>query len=546
MKFGFLSMENESESVSKTLEYAYNDWCIARIAEMLGRDSLAKVFYRRSGAWINLFDPETGHMRPRNYGRWLAPFDAKEVNNHYTEANSWHYSFSVPHDIQGWMEILSSHGAHSPEAMLDSLFTTSSITTGREQADITGMIGQYAHGNEPSHHIAYLYNSVGKPYKTQQRVKQILETQYSNRPEGLSGNEDCGQMSAWYVLSSLGFYPVCPGDATYCIGYPLFKTATIKFENGKILKMTKKGKGDFIRAISLNGVYFEPNYITQYRLLEGGNLVFTMSKKPTNWGTGHTLYNEGCLVHKVNNSYLTWSHTTYSVAPFLTFDDIAFKDTMKVGINNYYDSGFNIRLIKDNKIISEISVNGKDTNLVLNESICVEASRGKGSIARSCFFKRPNNWKVTLLNPVNKQYTAGGASALTDGIKGDAEWRKGHWQGIQGMPFEAVIDLGDTQTISSVHAGFLQDTRSWIVFPRNVSYTFSLDGVNWGNAAGTINTYPVDSLESQRKTLSTYIKPVQARYIKIRAAQYGTLPEWHPGAGGETFIFIDELTVNKP
>lgn len=534
MKYGFLSMENESESVSKTLEYAYDDWCIARMAAMLGKDSLAKVFYRRSGSWINVFDPGTGHMRPRTYGRWLSPFEPREVNNHYTEANSWHYSFSVPHDLQGWLGTMQSHGPHTLESMLDSLFTTTTKTKGREQADITGLIGQYAHGNEPSHHIAYLYNTAGKPFKTQERVRQILETMYHNRPDGLSGNEDCGQMSAWYVLSSMGFYPVCPGDERYSIGYPLFLKSVVSFENGTSLQILKKGSGHYIHSVLLNGMDIQRNFLYHRELIIGGKLILNMSDKPNGWGSGDA------------NGFFTSVYENSLAAPLLDFTEIAFDDSMKMAVMARFGTGFNCHLSFNDGRQTRISVAGKDTVLVLKESVCVEAYHHDGAFAKACFFKRPNTWKVNILNPLNPQYTGGGAQALTDGIQGDAEWRKGHWQGIQGQPYEAIIDLGDTQTITSLHTGFLQDTRSWIVFPRNVSYTFSLDGQNFAHAAGTINTFPIDSLESQRKTFSTYIKPVQARYIKIRAAQYGLLPDWHPGAGGETFIFTDEFTINHP
>ncbi|NBP05895.1 MAG: hypothetical protein EBV15_06705 [Bacteroidetes bacterium] len=530
MKFGFLSMENESESVSKTLEYAYNDWCIAQIAKMLRKDSLEVVFLKRSEAWKNVFDPETGHMRPRSYGRWLEPFNPREVNNHYTEANSWHYSFSVPHDMQTWMGTMISQGDKMPESMLDSLFTTSSKTTGRDQADITGMIGQYAHGNEPSHHIAYLYNSVGKPHKTQERVKQILETQYRNGPDGLSGNEDCGQMSAWYVLSSLGFYPVCPGDALYSIGYPTFKKATLSFENGKKLQLLRKGKGNYIYRVTLNGKAIEANYLLHKDIIQGGKLVFAMAEKPTLWGSGD------------KNSFQTFEKTYNASAPVLYFKDIAFEDSMAVKVQS--NGGSEITLSAEGKANIIMAVNGNDTNIILKESCCLSTtSMPGGNISRACFFKRPNHWKVMVVNPLHPQYTGGGDLALSNGVRGDSEWQKGNWQGIQGQPYEAVIDLGDTQTITSLHAGFLQDTRSWIVYPRNVSYSFSMDGKIWRNACGSMNNIPIDSLGAQKQTISTYTKPVQARYVKMRAAQHGTLPEWHPGAGGETFIFVDELEI---
>ena len=205
---GLVLADDEHESVSKTLEYAFDDWCVAQVALKLGHMDEYQEFMKSSQYWKNVLDPETGFMRARLNGRWFSPFDPREVNNNYTEANSWQYSFFVPHDIPGLIAALG--GPDAFEARLDGLFTAPQKTTGRTQADITGQIGQYAHGNEPSHHIAYLYDAIGRPEKREPRVREILETLYSSAPEGLCGNEDCGQMSAWYVLSSLGRYPVCP------------------------------------------------------------------------------------------------------------------------------------------------------------------------------------------------------------------------------------------------------------------------------------------------------------------------------------------------
>ena len=208
-KNGLVLADDEHESVSKTLEYAYDDWCVAQVALRLGHIQEYQEFMQSAQYWKNVLDPETKFMRARLNGRWVTPFDPREVNNHYTEANSLQYSFFVPHDIPGLIEALG--GPEAFEARLDALYEAPEQTTGRTQADITGLIGQYAHGNEPSHHVAYLYDAIGKPEKRQARVEQILETLYSSAPDGLCGNDDCGQMSAWYVLSSIGKYPVCPG-----------------------------------------------------------------------------------------------------------------------------------------------------------------------------------------------------------------------------------------------------------------------------------------------------------------------------------------------
>ena len=203
----------------KHLEYAYDDWTIAQMAKELGKQEDYTNYTERAQYYKNIFDPESQFMRGRFRNTWFAPFDPYEVNFNYTEANSWQYSFYVPQDIAGFTKLLG--GKQQLENQLDELFAAKDKTSGSHQVDITGLIGQYAHGNEPSHHMAYLYNFVNKPAKTQEKIRQILTELYTNTPDGISGNEDCGQMSAWYIFSSLGFYPVTPGSNQYIIGSPL-------------------------------------------------------------------------------------------------------------------------------------------------------------------------------------------------------------------------------------------------------------------------------------------------------------------------------------
>lgn len=208
---GLVLADDEHESVSKTLEYAYDDWCVARVAGFLGREKEYREYMTSAQYWRNVFDPSTGFMRPRLNGRWLSPFNPREVNNHFTEANSWQYSFFVPQDIAS---LIDAHGGPGEfEKALDALFEAPQQTTGRTQADITGLIGQYAHGNEPSHHVALLYDYVGAHAKAVAMRGRIMNELYTAEPDGLCGNDDCGQMSAWYVLNALGCYPVTPGAA---------------------------------------------------------------------------------------------------------------------------------------------------------------------------------------------------------------------------------------------------------------------------------------------------------------------------------------------
>ncbi|MBR1549589.1 MAG: GH92 family glycosyl hydrolase [Bacteroidales bacterium] len=217
---GYLSSELDNESVSKTLEYAYDDWCIAQMAQMAGDTATARTYWIRSQSWQNVID-SNGFAHARRNGGWVTPFDPTEVNNHFTEANSWQYSTYVPHDIDAWVERLG--GKENALAFLDSLFEGHNSLSGRDQADVTGLIGMYAHGNEPSHHAAWLYTYLGQPEKTQKYVRYILDHFYTSQPDGLCGNEDCGQMSAWYVLASLGMYEICPGSGIWAKTEPLFK-----------------------------------------------------------------------------------------------------------------------------------------------------------------------------------------------------------------------------------------------------------------------------------------------------------------------------------
>ncbi|MFY7861256.1 MAG: glycoside hydrolase domain-containing protein, partial [Chitinophagales bacterium] len=206
-KYGYVRAEDDAESVSKTLEYAYDDWCIAQMALTVGDIPAYDSFGKRSKNWMNVYDPQTGWMRPRKNSAQMIPFSPYMVDNHFTEANSFQYSFYVPHDIEEYTEMIG--GKDSMDRKLDQLFTASSKTEGREQADITGLTGQYAHGNEPSHHIPFLYNDRAKRNKI---VDHIREKFYTTEPDGLIGNEDCGAMSAWYVWAAMGMYPICPGS----------------------------------------------------------------------------------------------------------------------------------------------------------------------------------------------------------------------------------------------------------------------------------------------------------------------------------------------
>ena len=238
-KYGYIPSGAEKEDVSRTLEYAYDDWCISLFAKDLGRKADYERYIKRAQYYKNVFDPSTGYMRAKRNGSFISPFDPFEVNGHYTEANSWQYSFAVQQDITGLLNLQG--GKDKFAAKLDALFSAKEETTGKVQSDISGLIGQYAHGNEPSHHMAYLYNYAEQAWKTQEKINFIQNNFYTDQPDGLIGNEDCGQMSAWLVMSAMGFYSVTPGSDYYVIGTPQFKKVTIHLENGRTFTVKANG-----------------------------------------------------------------------------------------------------------------------------------------------------------------------------------------------------------------------------------------------------------------------------------------------------------------
>jgi len=286
-KYGYIPYNaGVDESVTITLEYAYDDWCVAQMAKALGKTEDADFFTKRSEAYAHLFDKETGFMRGKSTnGKWRTPFDPKRSdhreNTDYTEGNAWQHSWFVPHNVQGLINLF---GGNEPfVAHLEKLFTESSEITGDNTSpDISGLIGQYAHGNEPSHHIAYMFNVAGQPKKTQYWVDRILQTQYNTTPNGLSGNEDCGQMSAWYIWSAMGLYPMNPASTEYQFGRPLFDKVTIHLPNGKTFTIIAKNvskDNKYIQSVKLNGKEYSQWYISHQDLLKGGELVFEMTNK---------------------------------------------------------------------------------------------------------------------------------------------------------------------------------------------------------------------------------------------------------------------------
>ena len=530
---GFISVEEESESVSKTLEYAYDDWTIAQMAKAMGKEDDYKTFIQRAQNYKNIFDPETGFMRGRFKNTWFSPFDPYEVNFNYTEANAWQYSFYVPQDISGFAELLG--GNTQLEAQLDKLFTAKAETSGRNQADITGLIGQYAHGNEPSHHMAYLYNFVGKPNKTQEKVHQILTQLYKNDPDGISGNEDCGQMSAWYVFGTLGFYPVTPGSNQYIIGTPLMDKATINLENGNqftIQANNLSNENKYIASAELNGKPLNHTYINHDDIINGGSLVFNMSNHPSAWGThDNDLPKTSIDEHKI------------VPVPFIAKGDIAFKNSTEIILGNANKEAAIYYALNDSdfKLYTE--------PITLTEAallkIYSERNGEKSVVMKTQFHKINPNISIKLDTEYANQYNAGGNDALIDGLYGTKDFRTGVWQGYFDKDLIATVDLGKDTWVESIGINFLQDQRAWIFLPKKVIFSVSTDGKTFKSIAHFDSETLEPSDITEIKSYDYHLKGQTIRYVKITAKNLGALPEWHLGYGddGKCWIFADEITI---
>lgn len=518
---GYLDSQEDNESVSKTLEYAYDDWCIATFAlneaARQGKkadstnsyyNEVAKTYMRRANSWQNVMDAN-GFMHARRNGGFITPFNPTEVNNHYTESNSWQASTYVPHDIPTWIERMG--GKAKAEAFLDSLFNTSSETTGREQSDITGMIGQYAHGNEPSHHAAYLYAYLGATDKLQKVVDEIRKELYTPAPDGLCGNEDCGQMSAWYVMSAMGFYPVCPGSGEYVTVAPVFDKVTIHRENAA-------------EDIFIDKKQWEPGMF---------------------WRDG-AFYDSTIVV--MDDEY----HQT--PAPYFTDWQPRFEDSTFVSL------AINENISGSTRIYYTLDGSTPDTHayryakpFLVNRDITIRAvayneNNGYSPVVTQTMKRFIADKRLRYITKPEPQYMENGPEGLIDRLYGTTNYRIGGWQGWQS-DMEVVIDLLQNKSLSSVGVDCLENMRSWIFFPSKIEVSVSNDGKTFAPWGTVENKEFPTTLERQEEsvqhTFTCHGPYVSARYVKVKAYNHGALPDWHVSAGQQAWIFVDEIEVGS-
>ncbi len=530
---GYIPADKEGESVSKTLEYAYDDWCIAQMAGMLHNDTLHNKFIKRAQYYKNIFDKKTGFFRGKSNGMFVTPFDPTQVNFMLTEANTWQYNFFVPEDINTLVEMLGGDTAFDNK--LDKLFSSKGLS-GRKQLDITGLIGQYAQGNEPSHNLAYLYNYVGEAWKTQKLVHKITTELYSDKPGGLAGNEDCGQMSAWYVFSAMGFYPVTPGSNIYVIGSPVFDTVKIYLENSNIFTIIANNVSEdnfYVQSARYNGKAYNKSFITENMIMNGGKLVFDMGNKPNkHWGASP----EDRPYRKIVEDLIT--PTPYFKTDSQTFTTKQTVDIADLDPNAHLFYKFTNSDNKESysKFIRPILID-KNTDI----KIVAEKNGQKSFVEEARFYKLQAGRKVSYKLPYNKQYTAGGNNALIDGLRDSENFETGKWQGFHGNNLDIVIDLGKEQNVKRIGAEFLQDMPSYIFMPLWVRFATSTDGQHFEKAGTSMNTVDEHAPASIAKTFYSHDINKTIRYIHMIAKNRGICPNWHRGAGDKAWIFADEV-----
>lgn len=475
-QYGYVPGDHISESVSKTLEFAYDDWCIAQFAKELGQFDVYEEFIRRSQSWKHLYDAESGFMRPRRNGGFAEPFDPYQVDFNYTEANAWQYSLFVPHQLEDYGKL--SGGKKGMITWLDNLFTASTATTGREQADITGLIGQYAHGNEPSHHVPALYAWAGSDKHTDV-VKEICSKFYFNAPDGLCGNEDCGQMSAWYVCAMLDFYPIVAGaDVTGIF-------------TGKNVQWPDAAKQ-----------LVEPKYeVLPLPVISGPQTSFADSALIT------------------ITSAVKGAKVWYSV----DYDGTVLSGTHlpeETPISFYVTHGATISASNEGQVDLK-------------------------SVAK--FVKRSGVHQVISSSGYDNQYTGGGPDALVDEIRGGADFRTGQWQGYWKKNLEVVIDLGEEKPIYELGLGCYQDIRPWIWMPSKITFYAGNSPDDFMLFGEIITDVPKDQEGAIIKDFivkSSFERPAKYRYVKVIAEPaFHEIPSWHLGAGGQPWLFADEVII---
>ncbi len=541
-------------SVSSTLEDAYYDWCIAMAAKKLGEMEVYEEYMQRAKTFVNVFNKEEKYFWPKKInGEWLEiDWNSWEgLIRNYISGNVWGYSTFVPHGVHSLIELQG--GPEKFTEWLDKIVNDTSQIEGAMHVDISGFIGKYGHGDEPSQQFPYLYVYAGKPWRTQEIVRKVMLDFYNDTPSGMINNEDCGQMSAWYMFSAMGFYPACPGDGQYIIGSPYVENATINLESGKrfgisVKNLSKTNK--YIKSVSLNGQSLDRAYILHEEIMNGGRLDFVMDDQPNKkWASQQS------NLPDINNDDKVKDVSPFSFGtqpPFETDDlsgifygsvDVSLKSNT-MGARIYYtlddsEPNENSRLHTEPVSINRTSTLQARAFSELPESVIFSKKYYKTYTAGS----PDTRVKIASVISPDERYGAADGTGLIDGKFGTYTFSDG-WSGWNGNDMEVVIDLGKSRNVSSVSIGYMISDQGWIFPPKQVIAEGSKTNSEF-RALGQMELPAMDGPTSNtilRPILN--VSPKQVRYIKIKLINTGILPEWHGAAGQKSWMFIDEILIN--
>jgi predicted alpha-1,2-mannosidase len=539
-------------SVSKTTEQNYYDWTISQVAERLGKTEDAEFFGQRSKGYLNLYNPVQNYLWPKSLtGNWLEMdlTNWESMITNYVSGNIWGYSSYTPHDMAG---IITKMGGRKKYASwLDNIFNDHSKIEGATHVDISGFIGKYGHGDEPSHHMPYLNNYVGQPWKTAELVREVTSTQYLDTPGGLINNEDLGQMSSWYVFSSLGMYPVCPGSLQYVFGSPHFKEASIKTEKGNVFTIkapNASSKNIYIQSVKLNGLAYELPFIEHKEIMAGGILEFDMGSKPSDWGTEEAFIKQlsGNNLDAVTDSL----ESTVVYVPFAEDKENCFGGSKGIVLKcNTPDA--EIRYTLNGKTpTSKSKLYTKPVTIKVDCVIKAKAfipEQGESFVFEkqyyNCAVSAPSGeYPKVIMEPQPEQYGKTDGSQLVDGFIGSINHNDKHWTGSNNEDISIIVDLGKIKTCRSVTLGYLIDTRVWIFSPKTVDILVSTDNVNFEKVK-SLSPQQVSEDAEVVNRLRFDFNQRKAQFIKVSIKNI-IIPDWHFGNGHNGWFFADEICVN--
>uniref|UniRef100_UPI0025BBF48E GH92 family glycosyl hydrolase n=1 Tax=Maribacter sp. TaxID=1897614 RepID=UPI0025BBF48E len=549
INYGFVTAETGS-SVSKTTEYNYHDFVIAKVADKLGKEKEAQEFFNRSIGYRSLYNEQDGYLYPVYSNGSMNKIDITKWDGlipNYVSGNIWAYSAYTPHDMQGIIQL---HGGKEKYGKwLDKIFSDTTELGGAQHVDISGFIGKYGHGDEPGHQMPYLYNYVGQPWKGQKHINNVLTTMYKDTPDGLINNEDLGQMSAWYIFSALGFYPVSPADLTYQIGAPLQELATINLENGNqfLIKAVNCSKENFyVQSLKLNGKEYNKTFMEHKTIMTGGTLEFIMGSTPNEfWGATE----ESASIGKISKT-VPKVIAKAAKSPYDTNTNYYFSETHLVSLESAGEDTeiyYTLDGSEPNKKSQKYTEAFKISKNCMLKAIAIERGLNSSKIYEKQFFKSvfpllKTGFPVIRMNQWGgPSYGEADGSMLFDELTGSKSYGDAKWTGLK-KSFDIEVDLGSSQLLSNMSVGVLYDTASWI-FPASKIEVYGGETAN--------NLKPIGGKSLQEK--SQYNKEVvrqilkldkgNYRYLKIVIKPFGLGPDWHGSTGKKVWLFIDEINL---